>query len=80
MDVYITDLSAFLPNKPVSNEEIEKIIGAVDNHIPTRIKKIVLKSNGIHTRYYAVDPETGKPTHTNARPHCRSGTSFKAVQ
>ncbi|MHB8110290.1 MAG: beta-ketoacyl-ACP synthase III [Syntrophorhabdaceae bacterium] len=67
MDVYITDLSAFLPNKPVSNEEIEKNIGAVGNLIPTRIKKIVLKSNGIHTRYYAVDPETGKPTHTNAR-------------
>jgi 3-oxoacyl-[acyl-carrier-protein] synthase-3 len=66
MDVYITDLSAFLPNKPVSNDEIEKIIGSVDNHIPTRIKKIVLKSNGIHTRYYAVDPETGKATHTNA--------------
>jgi len=66
MDVYITDLSAFLPNKPVSNDEMEKIIGAVDNHIPTRIKKIVLKSNGIQTRYYAIDPETGKATHTNA--------------
>jgi len=66
MDVYITDLSAFLPNKPVSNDEMEKIIGTVDNHIPGRIKKIVLKSNGIQTRYYAIDPETGKATHTNA--------------
>ena len=65
MDVYITDISAFLPNKPVSNDEIEKIIGSVD-HIPTRIKKIILKSNDIQTRYYAIDSETGKATHTNA--------------
>jgi 3-oxoacyl-[acyl-carrier-protein] synthase-3 len=66
MDVYITDISAFLPNGPVSNEDIEKIIGSV-GHIPTRIKKIVLKSNDIQTRYYAIDPETGKATHSNAQ-------------
>lgn len=65
-DVYITDLSAFLPNKPVSNDEMERVMGAVDSHIPSRIKKMVLKSNGIQTRYYAIDPLTGKATHTNA--------------
>ncbi len=65
-DVYITDLAAFLPNNPVSNEEMDNVIGAVD-HIPTRIKRIVLKSNDIKTRYYAIDPETGKTTHTNAQ-------------
>ena len=65
-DVYITDLAAFLPNEPVSNDEMEKVLGAVGRHIPSRIKKMVLKSNGIQTRYYAIDPATGKPTHTNA--------------
>ncbi len=66
MDVYITDVSSFLPNDPVSNDDMEKVLGVVE-HIPTRIKKIVLKSNDIHSRYYAVDPETGRQTHTNAQ-------------
>jgi 3-oxoacyl-[acyl-carrier-protein] synthase-3 len=65
-DVYITDMAAFLPNKPVSNEEMDKILGVVE-HVPTRIKKIILRSNDIKTRYYAIDPETGKTTHTNAQ-------------
>lgn len=66
MDVYIRDVSAYLPNNPVPNEDIEKILGAV-NRMPSRIKKLVLKGNGITTRYYAVDPTNGAPTHTNAR-------------
>jgi len=65
-DVYITDMAAFLPNKPVSNEEMDKILGEVE-HVPTRIRKIILRSNDIKTRYYAIDPETGKTTHTNAQ-------------
>jgi len=65
-DVYITDLAAFLPNKPISNEEMDKILGEVE-HVPTRIRKIILRSNDIKTRYYAIDPETGKTTHTNAQ-------------
>jgi 3-oxoacyl-[acyl-carrier-protein] synthase-3 len=59
-------MAAFLPNKPVSNEEMDKILGEVE-HIPTRVRKIILKSNDIKTRYYAIDPETGKTTHTNAQ-------------
>ncbi|HEX2965665.1 MAG TPA: beta-ketoacyl-ACP synthase III [Syntrophorhabdaceae bacterium] len=65
-DVFITDLAAFLPNNPVSNEEMDNVIGTVE-HIPTRVKRIVLKSNAIQTRYYAIDPKTGKTTHTNAQ-------------
>ena len=65
-DVYITDVAAFLPNKPISNDEIEKYLGVV-NIISPQIKKIVLRSNAIETRYYAIDPETGKPSHTNAQ-------------
>ena len=65
-DVYITDMSAFLPNKPVSNEEMDKVLGVVEQ-VPTRIKKIILRSNDIKTRHYAIDPDTGKTTHTNAQ-------------
>ncbi len=65
-EVFITDVAAFLPNKPVTNDEIEKYLGTVNN-ISTQIKKIVLKSNAIDTRYYAIDPDTGMPSHTNAQ-------------
>ncbi|MBA4389750.1 MAG: hypothetical protein C0399_02280 [Syntrophus sp. (in: bacteria)] len=65
-NVYITDLAAFLPNKPVSNDEIDKILGVVEQ-IPTRTKKIILRNNDIQTRHYAIDPETGRTTHTNAQ-------------
>ena len=34
---------------------------------PSRSKKIVLRSNKIKTRYYAIDPVTGKYTHNNAK-------------
>lgn len=66
MDVYITDVSAFLPNAPVSNEDIDRVLGTV-NRMPSRIKNIILTSNNIRTRYYAVDPVTGNTTHTNVQ-------------
>ncbi len=62
MDVYITDITAFLPNNPVNNEEIEKILGMVDQ-VSSRIRKIILRKNKIHQRYYAIDPATGLTTH-----------------
>lgn len=65
-DVFITDIAAFLPNNPVSNDEIEKCLG-FSNILSPRIKKIVLKTNDIQTRYYALDPETGRQTHTNTQ-------------
>jgi len=66
MSVFINRLSAFLPNEPVSNEEIEVVLGQVDN-LPSRVKRIVLKNNGIKKRYYALDRETRALTHTNAQ-------------
>jgi 3-oxoacyl-[acyl-carrier-protein] synthase III len=66
MNVFINRLSAFLPNAPVSNEEIESVLGQVD-HMPSRAKRIVLKNNGILKRYYALDRDTGALTHTNAQ-------------
>ena len=66
MEVYIADISAFLPNEPVSNEDIDKFLGVVNN-MPSRIKNIILTSNNIQKRYYAIDPATGNATHTNAQ-------------
>jgi 3-oxoacyl-[acyl-carrier-protein] synthase-3 len=66
MEVFINDIAAFLPNEPVTNEQIEEVLGKV-NEIPSRTKKIMLRNNKIETRYYAVDRSTGRLTHTNAQ-------------
>ncbi len=66
MDVYINDIAAFLPNDPVTNDEMETVLGAVHN-IPSRIKNRILKNNGIEKRYYAIDRKTGELNYTNAR-------------
>jgi len=66
MDVFINDIAAFLPNAPVTNAEIEDVLGKI-NDIPSRTKKIMLRNNKIETRYYAVDRSTGRITHTNAQ-------------
>ncbi len=63
--VYINDIAAFLPNDPVDNSEIEAVLGQVGER-PSRAKKLILRSNKIKTRHYAIDPQSGKTTHTNA--------------
>ncbi len=63
-NVYITSVSKFLPNSPVYNEDMEQYLGLI-NSKPSRTKRIVLKQNGIKSRYYALD-ENQKMTHTNA--------------
>jgi 3-oxoacyl-[acyl-carrier-protein] synthase III len=63
---YITGIGVFLPNEPVNNEEIENILGVI-NGKPSRAKSRILKNNGIKSRYYAIDPKTGKQTHSNAQ-------------
>lgn len=62
---YITNIGAFLPGAPVRNDEMESVLGFVAGK-PSRARGPVLRSNGIQTRYYAIDPATGKATHTNA--------------
>ncbi|MEO6838230.1 MAG: hypothetical protein ABI185_07565, partial [Ginsengibacter sp.] len=64
-NVFINDTSIFLPNDPVSNDDMELYLGFI-NGKPSRSKKIVLRNNGIKTRYYALE-KGGKPTHTNAQ-------------
>ncbi len=64
--VYITHVASFLPNGPVDNDAMEKILGRAGSR-PSRARKIILRSNGIRRRYYAIDPQTGRASHTNAR-------------
>ena len=64
-EVYITRTAVFLPNTPVSNIEMEDYLGYINNK-PSKAKKIVLRSNGIKQRYYAID-KNGKTTHTNSQ-------------
>ena len=63
--VYITNTSIFLPNDPVTVDEMESYLGYINDQ-PSKSKKIVLRNNGIKIRYYALTKE-GKATHTNAQ-------------
>jgi 3-oxoacyl-[acyl-carrier-protein] synthase-3 len=64
--VYITGLGSFLPNEPVTNDDIEQVLGLVNGR-SSQVKNWVLNYNGIKTRHYAVDRATGAMTHTNAQ-------------
>jgi 3-oxoacyl-[acyl-carrier-protein] synthase-3 len=64
-EVYINNTSAFFPNDPVSNDEMEDYLGYI-NATPSRSKAIVLRNNGIKRRFYALTKE-GKSTHSNAQ-------------
>lgn len=65
-DVYITDLAGFLPNDPVGNDDMERVLGMVNGR-PSRARKLILRNNGIRTRYYAINPRSGRYTHNNAQ-------------
>lgn len=64
-DVYITHLAAFLPNAPVGNDEMEAVLGRIGG-LPSRVRRMILKSNGIRSRHYAVDPLSRRATHSGA--------------
>lgn len=66
MNAYITDIAAFLPNEPVDNQNIEKVLGMV-HQTPSRTRAVILRNNKIRERYYAIEPATGRLTHTNAQ-------------
>src|SRR5690554_3621876 len=70
-NVYITKISKFLPNSPVDNESMGEFIGYVNGS--ERVKRIVLRNNGILTRHYALD-KSGNSTHSNAE------LTFKAIE
>ncbi|HMG92187.1 MAG TPA: beta-ketoacyl-ACP synthase III [Chryseolinea sp.] len=62
--VYITRLASFLPNDPISNDQIEAMLGLINGQT-SKAKPLILRNNQIKTRYYALDKE-GHSTHTNA--------------
>ena len=64
--VHVVGTASALPNDPVDNERIESVLGQIGGR-PSRARHRILKSNGIQTRHYAIDPETGEQTHTNAQ-------------
>jgi 3-oxoacyl-[acyl-carrier-protein] synthase-3 len=63
-EVYITKAAKFLPNEPVLNENMEEYLGLINNKT-SKSKPIVLRNNGIKSRYYAMK-KGGIPTHTNS--------------
>jgi 3-oxoacyl-[acyl-carrier-protein] synthase-3 len=64
--VYITKTSSFLPNEPVGNDEMESLLGQVGERV-SRARRMVLRSNQITNRHYAIDKTTGKHNYTNAQ-------------
>lgn len=80
--VYITKASKYLPNTLIDNDQMEAFLGEI-NEAASKAKRIVLRNNGITTRYYALDTQ-GNPTHTNADLTCLAikgllDTHFKAA-
>jgi 3-oxoacyl-[acyl-carrier-protein] synthase III len=64
--VYITKISAFLPGEPISNDEIEDVLGYIGGK-PSKAKKIVLRNNGIKNRHYAINKTTKKIDYSNTK-------------
>ncbi|MBS1209270.1 MAG: hypothetical protein H6R19_1668 [Proteobacteria bacterium] len=65
-EVFITRTAAFLPFDPVGNDEMESVLGMVGGK-PSRARRMILRSNGIQTRHYAIDRATGKNALSNAQ-------------
>lgn len=63
--VYLTKIEKYLPNSPVSNEEMEERLGLINGNT-SKSRGLILRNNGIKTRYYALDQQ-GNITHNNAQ-------------
>jgi 3-oxoacyl-[acyl-carrier-protein] synthase III len=63
-EAYITKVGKFLPNEPVQNDDMELFLGLIHD-TASKARRIVLRNNGIKSRYYALDKE-GNITHNNA--------------
>ena len=53
-NAYITSVGKFLPGEAINNDQMEAYLGQVNSR-PSRVRKRILKSNGIRQRYYAID-------------------------
>lgn len=64
IDAYITGSGAFLPGPPVSNAEMEDVLGRIAGR-DSLLGRRALRWNGVETRHYAMRPGQGA-THSNA--------------
>ena len=62
-EVYITRMAKYLPYDPVSNDEMESVLGMVDDK-PSKVRALILRNNGIKTRYYGF--REGQKSFSNA--------------
>jgi 3-oxoacyl-[acyl-carrier-protein] synthase III len=65
-EVFLTRTASYLPFAPVANDEIEGVLGQIGGK-PSRARRLVLRSNGITSRHYAIDRATGEPALSNAQ-------------
>jgi len=72
MDVYITSTGAFLPGPPITVEEVEGVLGAV-NGKPSSLRVQIQKANKIQTRHYAIDTNQ-QTTHSNTEMAANAAT------
>ncbi len=63
-EVFITKIGKFLPNKAISNDEMEDYLGLI-NDTASKARRLILRNNKIVSRYYAID-KNGNSTHNNA--------------
>lgn len=70
-EVYINQTATFLPFDPVGNDEIEAVLGMIGGK-PSRARRVILRSNGIRSRHYAIDRATGRVAMTNAQLTARA--------
>lgn len=63
--VFITSSATYFPNQPVDNDHMEDFLGLVAGE-PSRVKRVVLASNGIKNRYYGLNTRQ-EITHSNSQ-------------
>ncbi len=55
-DVYLVGAGRYLPGEPIDNEQLDQYIAPI-NQKSQRIKKRILKDNGIITRHYGINAQ-----------------------
>jgi 3-oxoacyl-[acyl-carrier-protein] synthase-3 len=69
-NTYVVGSGVFMPGAPVDNESIDAFIAPI-NLKSDRIKRRILRDNGIQTRHYAID-ETGKTLYSVSQMAARA--------
>ncbi len=65
-EAFVSGCGVFLPNDPVMNDDLDRVLGPVDE-VSARVRRGILALNGITTRHYALEPGSGRQTHSNAQ-------------